>query len=176
MAYTVILPTLNESGHISELIKSIQNVFSEIHQNYEIIVVDDNSSDGTIDRVKEIQKDNSNIQIYIRKDMKKNIAESINLGIKKSKFENIIWMDADFQHPPDHIKTFHENKKENDVVIFSRFIQGSSRYFDDDLSKKEINEDHSLFFNKLCKFFLYKDISDYTSGFVCIKKKKFYKL
>ena len=67
MAYTVILPTLNESGHISELIKSIQNVFSEIHQNYEIIVVDDNSSDGTIDRVKEIQKDNSNIQIYIRK-------------------------------------------------------------------------------------------------------------
>ena len=178
MAYTVILPTLNESGHISELIKSIQNVFSEIHQNYEIIVVDDNSNDGTIDRVKEIQKNNSNIQIYIRKDLKKNIAESLNLGIKKSKFENIIWMDADFQHPPDHIKTFHENKKENDVVIFSRFIQGSSRYFDDDLSKKEINEDHSHFFNKLCKFFLYKDISDYTSGFVCIKKKNFtnYKL
>ena len=88
MAYTVILPTLNESGHISELIKSIQNVFSEIHQNYEIIVVDDNSNDGTIDRVKEIQKNNSNIQIYIRKDLKKNIAESLNLGIKKSKFEN----------------------------------------------------------------------------------------
>jgi len=178
MGYTVILPTLNESGHISEFVKNIQNIFSELGQNYEIIVVDDNSNDGTIDRVKEVQKDKNNIRIYIREGLKKNIAESINLGIKESKFENIIWMDADFQHPPDHIKSFHKNKKENDVVIFSRFIQGSSRYFENDLSKKEVNEDHSHFFNKLCKFFLYKDVTDYTSGFVCIKKKIFddYKL
>ena len=42
MGYSVILPTLNEKGHIIELIKNIQKVFSEINQNYEIILVDDN--------------------------------------------------------------------------------------------------------------------------------------
>ena len=97
----------------------------------------------------------------------------INLGIKKSKYENIIWMDADFQHPPDHIKLFHNNQKECDVAFFSRFIKGSTRYFNDDISKKEANEDHSIFFNKLCNFLLYKDITDYTSGFICIKRKVF---
>jgi|TARA_B100001964_G_scaffold192740_1_gene215591 dolichol-phosphate mannosyltransferase len=178
MGYTVVLPTLNENDHINKLIKDIQIVFSEIDQDYEIIVVDDNSNDGTIDRIKEIKKDNNNIQLYVRKGLKKNLANSINLGIKKSKFENIIWMDADFQHPPDHIKLFHNKQKKYDVVIFSRFIKGSTRYFDEDISKKEINEDHSIFFNKLCKFFLYEDITDYTSGFICSKKKIFtdYKL
>jgi|TARA_B100001964_G_C14234284_1_gene601637 dolichol-phosphate mannosyltransferase len=173
MGYTVILPTLNEKGHIIELIKNIQNIFFEIGQDYEIIVVDDNSTDGTIDSVKKIIKDNNNIQLYVRKDLKKNLADSINLGIKKSKFEHVIWMDADFQHPPDHIKFLYNNREKFDVIIFSRFIKDSVRYFDKDRSKKEINENQSIFFNKICKLILYKDLTDYTSGFICIKKKIF---
>ena len=54
MGYSVILPTLNEKGRIIELIKDIQNIFFEIGQDYEIIVVDDNLTDGTIDSVKKI--------------------------------------------------------------------------------------------------------------------------
>ena len=38
------------------------------------------------------------------------------------------------------------------------------------INKKEINENQSVLFNKICRYFLYKDISDYTSGFICIKK------
>ena len=57
MNYSVILPILNEKGHIIELIKKIRFIFSEIHQKYEIILVDDNSTDGTIDLVKNIEKD-----------------------------------------------------------------------------------------------------------------------
>jgi len=58
-----------------------------------------------------------------------------------------------------------------DVVIASRFLKKSDRYFNDANLDKEINENQSYLFNKLCKILLFKDINDYTSGYVCIKKK-----
>ena len=58
-----------------------------------------------------------------------------------------------------------------DAIIFSRFLKGSVRYFDKDSSIKEVNENQSIFFNKLCKFFLYNDVTDYTSGYICIKRE-----
>ena len=171
MSYSVILPTLNEKGHIIELIKKIRFIFSEIHQKYEIILVDDNSTDGTIDLVKNVEKDYDNIKLFVREDVKKNLAKSINLGIQNSKYENVIWMDADFQHPPEYIKLFHDFQKKYDLIVFSRFLKNSTRYFENDKSKKELNENQSFFYNKLCNFFLYRDFTDYTSGFICVKKK-----
>ena len=171
MGYSVILPTLNEAGHIIKLIENIRSIFSEIQEEFEIILIDDNSTDGTVDIIKKIAKNYENIQFFLRKGLKKNLANSINLGIQKSKYENIIWMDADFQHPPDHFKLFYDYQNKYDLVIFSRFLKNSIRYFKDEKYKKEINENQSVFFNKLCNFFLYRDITDYTSGFICIKRK-----
>ena len=173
MSYSVILPTLNEADHIVELIKKINFVFLEIHEKFEIIVVDDDSTDGTDKICNELVKEFENLKFFSRKGLKKNLANSINLGIQKSIYENIIWMDADFQHPPDFFKQFHIQKNKYDVLIFSRFLKESVRYFENKKFKKEINENQSVFFNKLCNFFLYKDITDYTSGFICIQKKKF---
>ena len=178
MSYSLILPTLNEKGHIIKLIQNIRFIFSEIQKEYEIILVDDNSTDGTIDLVKNVAKDYDNIKLFVRQGLKKNLANSINLGIQKSKYENIIWMDTDFQHPPDYIKLFHDYQKKYDLIVFSRFLKNSIRYFEIDKSKKELNENQSFFYNKLCNIFLYRDITDYTSGFVCVKRKVFenYKL
>ena len=173
MGYSVILPTLNEAGHIIKLIENIRSIFSEIQEEFEIILIDDNSTDGTVDIIKKIAKNYENIQFFLRKDLKKNLANSINLGIQKSKYENIIWMDADFQHPPDYFKLFHNYQNKYDLIIFSRFLKNSIRYFEDKKYNKEISEKNSIFFNKLCNFFLYKEITDYTSGFICIKRKVF---
>ena len=136
------------------------------------------SKDGTIELLKNIVKDYENITLFIRQGLKKNLANSINLGIQKSKYENIIWMDTDFPHPPDYIKLFHDYQKKYDLIVFSRFLKNSIRYFEIDKSKKELNENQSFFYNKLCNIFLYRDITDYTSGFVCVKRKVFenYKL
>ena len=75
MSYSVILPTLNEKGHIIQLIKKIEFIFSEIQQEYEIIVVDDNSTDGTIDLVKDVAKDYDNIKLFVREDQKKKFSQ-----------------------------------------------------------------------------------------------------
>jgi glycosyltransferase involved in cell wall biosynthesis len=47
VSYSVILPTFNEGGHIVNLIKEIQNVFIKLKCKYEIIIIDDNSTDKT---------------------------------------------------------------------------------------------------------------------------------
>ena len=171
MSYSVVLPTLNEAGHIVDLIKKIRSVFLEINTNFEIIVVDDSSFDGTDKLCKEMVVEFENLSFFSRSGLKKNLAKSINLGIQKSKYENIIWMDADFQHPPDFFTLFHKYHDQYDVLIFSRFLKDSIRYFEKEKYKKEVNENQSVFFNKLCNTLLYKDITDYTSGFICIKKK-----
>ena len=168
MSFSVILPTLNEAGHIVQLVKSIGKVMS--NYKYEIIIVDDSSTDLTPDLCLKLKKRNKKVNFISRKGLKRNLAESINLGIKKSKFENIVWLDADFQHPPQYIKKFTEYQNNYDVIIFSRFLPKSKRYFINKKFKKEINENQSIFFNKLCKFFLFNDITDYTSGFICIKR------
>ena len=171
MSFSIILPTLNEKDHIIELIESISKNFKGKNSKYEIIIVDDNSIDGTIETVKKYSQKNKRIRLYVRKKKKKNLAKSINLGILKSKYENIIWMDADFQHPPQYIKKMITNINNFDVIIFSRFLKHSKRYYDDNIKYKEFNENQSVFFNKVCKFFFFDDITDYTSGYICIKKK-----
>ena len=56
MNYSIILPTLNENGHIIQLIKSIKKNFNNKKNSYEIIVIDDNSEDGTINTIKRYKK------------------------------------------------------------------------------------------------------------------------
>ena len=86
---------------------------------------------------------------------------------------NIIWLDADFQHPPKYIKDFIEKSKKYEAIISSRFLDKSERYFNNDKFKKQINENQSYLYNKLCRIFLFRDITDYTSGYICVKKKFF---
>ena len=143
MSFSVILPTLNEKGHILKLIEEISYIFKTYKKEYEIIVVDDNSNDGTFEIVKNHQIDKSYLKVILRTNKKKNLAESINEGILVSKFENIIWLDADFQHPPKYIKNFIEKSKKYDAIISSRFLDKSERYFNNDKFKKQINENQS---------------------------------
>ena len=73
MSYSVILPTLNEKNHIINLIEEISKIFILNKKNYEIIIVDDNSSDGTIDVIKDYVKEKNNIKLFVRFNQKKNL-------------------------------------------------------------------------------------------------------
>ena len=75
----------------------------------------------------------------------------MNDGIKKSKYNYVIWLDADFQHPPIYIKNFIKESFSSDVIVCSRFLQKSKRYFDIDKKFKEKNENQSILFNYICQ-------------------------
>jgi len=169
-SYSVILPTLNEVGHINSLIKDISNNFEKYNIEYEIIIVDDSSVDGTVEEISNIK--NARIIIHERKGKKKSLVDSLNDGINLSNKENIIWMDADYSHPPNYIKEFIKLKNNNfDLIVCSRFLKESTRYYDIQNKNKAGIDFLSNFLNKICKIFLFGDFTDYTSGYICIKKK-----
>ena len=175
-SYSIILPTYNEVGHIKDLVLKIHNIFSSKNVTFEIVIVDDNSTDGTIDVIHKLEQTYKNISGLIRKNKKGSLVESLNDGISQSKYQNIIWMDADFSHPPEYLRLFLENKYfEYDVIVFSRFLKDSKRYFSKKNIKPKLIDNLSIILNKICKILLFKTFTDYSSGFICIKKSSFKK-
>ena len=168
-SYSVILPTLNEAGHINSLIKDISNNFEKFNIEYEIIIVDDNSIDGTVEKILEIK--NLNIIIHKRKGKKKSLVNSLNEGINLANKDNIIWMDADYSHPPNYIEQFIKLKNNNlDLIVCSRFLKDSVRYYSNKNLKPIGIDILSFILNKICQKILFNDFTDYTSGYICIKK------
>ena len=94
---SVILPTYNEAGNIVKLIKALKTQIKKINLTPEIIVVDDDSPDGTAQKCK-----NQNIKLIVRKNQR-GLATAILKGIQNSSGSIIVLMDTDFNHQPQDI-------------------------------------------------------------------------
>lgn len=126
---SILIPTYNESENIIEFLKSVQkNLPEEIFS--EIIVIDDNSPDGTGKIVEEYIRNNGKISenkiFVINRKGKKGLSSAILDGIHQSKGNNILVMDSDFSHPPEIITKMIQTLKNSqcDIVIASRYIKG----------------------------------------------------
>ena len=86
MNVSVLIPTYNEEGNISKLITAIQNVFSESKIEGEIIVIDDNSPDGTWKIVMALRKNYENLKL-VKREERMGIASALLEGAKISKNE-----------------------------------------------------------------------------------------
>lgn len=119
MELSIIIPTYNEKENISKLIDLVENVLSGV--DYEIIVVDDNSPDGTAEIVEALNIKYNNISI-IRRPSKLGLASAILAGFEASKGDAIAVIDADLQHPPELLpKMLNELAGGKDLVIASRY-------------------------------------------------------
>ena len=125
MKTLIVIPTLNESKNIKKLVYKILK-----NSKYKILVIDDNSNDGTINILKKLKKKFTNFNYKIRKK-KKGLGsahlDGISYGYKK-KFNFCITLDADGTHNPKDIKKLLLLiKKENyDVINTSRFLNKNS--------------------------------------------------
>ena len=128
MKISIVIPTYNEAKNIEELIKDILMVSNNYKIKTNIIVVDDNSPDGTSEVVKKVKEYNHSV-ILIQRKGKLGLGTAYIKGIKyvleNLDSEIIMTMDADFSHNPKYIPDFVKKIKEgNDVVLGSRYIPG----------------------------------------------------
>ena len=160
----VIIPTYNESDNIKQII----DLISKLDIALDILVVDDNSPDGTAEIVNNIIKNNLNIYL-LNQDKKAGLGTAYKAGFKwaiEKEYDRVIQIDADLSHNPNSIPDLLEECSDFDVVIGSRYINGIN-VVNWPMSRLLL----SYFANKYVRFFTRMPVNDATSGFKCIKTK-----
>ena len=163
----VIIPTYNEGENI---IKIIDSIFT-IHQDINILVVDDNSPDGTSGKVNQVISNFKNKLNIITRKSKMGLGtaylEGFRWAINKN-FKYIISMDSDFSHNPNDIRRLYDSceNENNDVSIGSRYIKGIN-VVNWPLQRIILSYFASLYVRLITGM----RIMDPTSGFVCYSVK-----
>jgi len=120
---SVVLPTLNEVCNIGRIIMDIRNIGLD-SKSCEIVVIDDGSSDGTIELVERLLREDRSIILH-RNVKRMGLAESIRLGIELSSSEFIAVMDSDGMHDPCYLpRMLQLSKQDQGLIIGSRFVSG----------------------------------------------------
>ena len=121
MDLSIVIPAYNEAANLPLLIKRITESVPK-GLKYEIIVVNDNSTDNTLEVLKKLEKKYKVLK-HIDKKAERGVGTTIALGIRNAKGKFIITMDADLSHNPKYIHQFLEKIKECDMVIGSRYTE-----------------------------------------------------
>ena len=163
----VIIPTYNEKENIEAIIRA---VFSQ-EKEFDVLVVDDNSPDGTSTIVKNLLKEFSNLFLEIRKE-KTGLGTAYIHGFKwafKKGYEYIIEMDADFSHnPKDLVRLYNACSIDGaDFSIGSRYVNNKINVVNWDFKRLFL----SYFASKYVRIITRIPIFDTTAGFVCYRKK-----
>ncbi len=165
---SVVLPTYNEAGNIVELCKAID---AAITQPHEIIVVDDNSPDGTSNLISELMSTSSIAALRLETRLTdRGLTKSIRRGIEFAQGDVVVWMDCDFSMPPEVIPQLLAKIEEGyDIAVGSRFVKGGKA--------KGGGEKESLLvivlsqiLNIMTRVLLSWNFHDYTSGFIAVRK------
>jgi dolichol-phosphate mannosyltransferase len=122
---SVVIPTYNERDNIVKLIPALHEALSEAGVSYEVVVVDDNSPDGTAEVARSLSS-RYNVRVLVRPG-KLGLASAILDGVRASRGRYVAVMDADLQHPPEVLPRLVEMVREGcDVVIGSRYVRGGA--------------------------------------------------
>jgi dolichol-phosphate mannosyltransferase len=120
--FALVVPTLNEAGNIQHLLAEVSEVLSPLSSRYEIIVVDDNSSDNTADLVLEYSQRDPHVRLLSRKE-EKGLAGAVIHGWSHTDAELLGVIDADLQHPPSLLPGLLGAMADgNDIAIASRYV------------------------------------------------------
>jgi dolichol-phosphate mannosyltransferase len=120
----LVIPTLHESANISDLLHRVRAILDPLHLNYEIIIVDDNSQDGTEEIVNAISAVDARVRILVRKG-ERGLSGAILEGWQHSDANILGVMDADRQHPPELLPDLISAMNRGcDLVIGSRYTSG----------------------------------------------------
>lgn len=161
----VIIPTYNEIENIENMVRK---VFS-LPKEFDLLIVDDGSPDGTATKVKELLNEYKTLFIEERKG-KQGLGTAYIHGFKwalSRKYEYIFEMDCDFSHNPDDlVRLLNACENGADVAVGSRYVKGGNV---SNWDRKRILL--SFFASLYVRLVLWFNVKDTTAGFKCYKRK-----
>ena len=166
MRLSVISPTLNEAKCVPKLVEELERALGEI--NYEILIVDDNSPDGTWSIAQNIALTHPRVR-SIRRMQNPGLGASVIDGFSAAEGDVLACIDADLQHDPLILaRMFEELQLGADIVVGSRHVEGGST---GDWSR--LRRAHSWIANKLAQLILGVRLKDPMSGYFAVWRKDF---
>lgn len=163
---SIIVPTYKEVENIPVLAQRVFQVCAQSNLDAEMIIVDDNSEDGTVEQVQKLSE-LFNIRVHVRKT-EKGLSSAVLKGMEIAKHPIFVVMDADLSHPPETIPNLVEPIIEgtSDFAIGSRYTDGGN-VKDWPLSRRIISFGATVLARPLVR------VSDPMSGFFAIRRKVF---
>jgi dolichol-phosphate mannosyltransferase len=117
----VVIPTLNEAGNMPALLSRLRTALDPAGIDYELIVVDDDSEDGTAEIARDLAKQDSRVRVLIRKGQR-GLAGAVIHGWANTDASLLGVIDGDLQHPPEVLPDLlNAVLKDNDIAIASRY-------------------------------------------------------
>lgn len=153
-------PTYNERENIVELIEALR---AEIRPPLEIIVVDDNSPDGTADQVAALGLP----EVVLIRRKARGLAAAFHRGVLEARGDIIGWMDADMTMPAAVMAQLIAQLDDCDIAIGSRYVEGGS----DSRHPLRVWASHAI--NGFARLVLGGHVRDYDSGFIAIRRSVF---
>lgn len=173
---SIVLPTYNERDNICDLIEAIRAELNSGLWRYELLVVDDDSPDGTAhivrdayglgredDRVK-LDGCNGQLRVIVR-TANRGLAASVWEGLLRSRGDILVVMDTDFNHDPSMIPQMVDLLRYYDLVIGSRFVMRGGM---EDAVRYQL----SLFYNMFIRVLFQTQIQDHLSGFFAVRRHR----
>ncbi len=160
----IIIPTYNEKENIEIITQKVMHVYNKAN----ILIIDDNSPDGTGDIADELSKENSQIKV-IHRQGKAGLGRAYVQGFKyalDNGYDYVFEMDADLSHDPKYIPDFLSSMKNADLVIGSRYITGVN-VINWPMSRLLL----SYFANIVARIITGLPLRDSTGGYKCISRK-----
>jgi dolichol-phosphate mannosyltransferase len=159
----VVIPTYNEAENLPLLVPKIL----EQDPRLEVLVVDDNSPDGTGKLANELAETRSRVHV-LHRPIKEGLGPAYRAGLREALdlgADFVIQMDADFSHPPETLRTMLAEIENYDVVLGSRYLEGITVV---NWTIERILL--SYFGNRYARFVTRLPVTDTTGGFRCIRR------
>ncbi len=159
---SVLVPVLNEEGSVQELADRVARTLDEKGHSFEIIFVDDGSSDATCQKVREANQRDPRVKLVrFRRNFGK--AAAISAGFERSRGEIILTMDGDLQDVPEEIPRFLDKLEEEDLDLVSGWKQARKDPF--------IKRHTSKLFNWATRKLAQVDLHDFNCGFKAYRRE-----
>lgn len=165
----IIIPTYNERENLENIVAAIHEVVPHVH----ILVVDDNSPDGTGDIADRMSEADERVHVLHRAG-KAGLGKAYIAGFEwalAGDWERVFEMDADFSHDPKYLPAMLDAAESADMVVGSRYVDGGGTR-DWGLARRIISRGGGLY----ARAILGVGIQDLTAGFICYRRETLEKL
>jgi dolichol-phosphate mannosyltransferase len=162
-AVSVVLPTYNERDGIAELVEEILAVGRAAALTLEVVVVDDDSPDGTAEHLRHVLGAVPAVRVHVRRN-ERGLASAIRYGLGEARGRTIVVMDSDGNHDPAQIPLMVRCADDFEVVVGSRYVLGGG------MLTSRFRYWASYAFNVLTRMVLALNIHDNLSGYLAFRR------